>query len=196
MTNLVIPTLATERLRLRPLRESDVDDFTALHADPEVMRHLMGPWTPDRSWRALAFLMGYWLLGKPGHWAVEHLETGCFLGIAGLYEQEGGLGCELTGRLARSCWGHGYATEAGRAVLHHAFTAWNMDGIIGLAHPENHASIRAAQRLGGTLQGRVELKGRTLLRFGFAPPASQGKGAGPRAGDLAGALTAAADSLR
>lgn len=191
MTNLVIPTLATERLRLRPLRESDVDDFNALHADPEVMRHLMGPWTPDRAWRSLAFLMGYWLLGKPGMWAVEQVETGGFLGIAGFYEQEGGLGCELNGRLARAAWGHGYATEAGRALLDHAFTAWNMDGIIGLAHPENHASIRAAQRLGGTLQGRAELNGRTLLRFGFGPPASQGRGAGPRTGDRLAPLSSA-----
>lgn len=170
MTDLVIPTLETERLRLRPLRASDLDAFTALHADPEVMRHLGGPWTPDRSWRSLAFLMGYWLLGKPGYWVVERLMTEEFLGIAGFYEQEGGLGCELTGRLVRAAWGQGYATEAGRALLRQAFTVWNLKGLISLNHPENHSSIRAVQRLGGTLQGRADLKGRELLRFGFERP--------------------------
>lgn len=29
-----IPTLETERLRLRPFRRSDVDEYAALHADP------------------------------------------------------------------------------------------------------------------------------------------------------------------
>lgn len=167
MADLVIPILETERLRLRPFREDDVDDFVALHADPEVMRHLGGPWAPDRSWRVLAFFMGYWLLRRPGQWAVEHRETGSFLGIAGFYEQEGGLGCELTGRLARRWWGRGYAAEAGQAVLRHGFTAWNLDNVVALAHPENRASIHAAERLGGRLLGRVEHKGREVLRFGF-----------------------------
>jgi RimJ/RimL family protein N-acetyltransferase len=34
----VIPTLETERLRLRAFREQDLDAFAAIHADPEVMR--------------------------------------------------------------------------------------------------------------------------------------------------------------
>jgi RimJ/RimL family protein N-acetyltransferase len=172
MTDLAIPTLETERLRLRPLRADDLDAFTALHADPEVMRHLGGPWTPDRSWRTLAYLMGYWLLGRPGYWAVERSTTGNFLGIAGFYEQEG-LGCELTGRLVRSAWGRGYSIEAGRALLHQALTVWNLEGLVSLAHPENHASLRAVRRLGGRLQGSVDFKGRELLRFVFEKPAEK-----------------------
>jgi hypothetical protein len=35
----------------------------------------------------------------------------------------------------------------------------------------SHASVRAAERLGGKLQGRVEIKERSLLRFGFEKPA-------------------------
>lgn len=173
MTDLVIPNLETERLRLRPLRPSDVDDFIALHADPEVMRHLGGPWPPDRGWRNLAFLIGYWLLRRPGYWAVEHRQTESFLGIAGFYEQEGGLGCELTGRLVRSAWGQGYATEAGRALLYHGFTVWNLEDPVSLAHPDNHASLRAVGRLGGRLLGRSRLKDRELLRFGFDKPAGE-----------------------
>jgi RimJ/RimL family protein N-acetyltransferase len=173
VTDLVIPTLETERLRLRPLRPGDADDFIALHADPEVMHHLGGPWSPDRGWRTLAFCIGYWQLRRPGYWAVEHRETGSFLGLAGFYEQEGGLGCELTGRLVRGAWGQGYAIEAGRALLHHGFTVWNLKDLVSLTHPDNHASIRAVQGLGGTLQGSVEHKGRELLRFLYARPAER-----------------------
>src|SRR6185369_8519318 len=31
---------SAERLRLRPLRRSDLDDYAALYADPEVLRYL------------------------------------------------------------------------------------------------------------------------------------------------------------
>jgi RimJ/RimL family protein N-acetyltransferase len=54
MDDFVIPTLETERLRLRPFRRSDVDDYAALHADPEVLRYLgerPEPWDRGRSWR-------------------------------------------------------------------------------------------------------------------------------------------------
>src|SRR5215213_2045577 len=47
----VIPTLETERLRLRPLRRGDIDDYAALNADPEVMRNVGGTWDRSRSWR-------------------------------------------------------------------------------------------------------------------------------------------------
>jgi RimJ/RimL family protein N-acetyltransferase len=66
MDDLIIPTLETERLRLRPFRRGDIDDYAALHADPEVLRHLATgaePWDRGRSWRHLAFLIGHWQLG-------------------------------------------------------------------------------------------------------------------------------------
>jgi hypothetical protein len=34
---LCIPALTTERLRLRSFRKSDLDDYAALNADPEVL---------------------------------------------------------------------------------------------------------------------------------------------------------------
>src|SRR6185295_18569986 len=99
-----IPTLETERLRLRPLRTSDVDDYAALNADPEVLHYLGGgtePWDRGRSWRHMAFLLGHWQLGGSGMWAVEQKETGTFLGMVGFAEPEGWPGCELAGKLVR-----------------------------------------------------------------------------------------------
>jgi hypothetical protein len=42
MNALEIPTLETERLRLRPFAKSDLDDYAALYEDPEVLRYLSG----------------------------------------------------------------------------------------------------------------------------------------------------------
>ena len=164
-----IPTLETERLRLRAFRQSDLDDYAALNADPEVLRYLgSGPaWDRSRSWRHMAFLVGHWKLGGAGMWAMEHRETGDFVGVAGFAEPEGWPGFELAGCLARRFWGQGYATEAGRAALAYAFTVLEKDHIISLIYPENRASIRVAERIGETLEGRINHLGREMLVYGL-----------------------------
>jgi len=169
MDSIDIPTLDTERLRLRPLRRSDVDDYAALYADPEVMRYLFGsePWDRGRSWRHLAFLMGHWQLRGAGSWAVEHRETGAFIGVVGFSEPEGWPDCELAWILARRWWGHGYATEAARIALDYAFTVLQEDRIISLIDPRNQASLRLAERLGETLQCHIHHLGREMLCYGI-----------------------------
>jgi RimJ/RimL family protein N-acetyltransferase len=164
-----VPTLETERLRVRPFRTSDIDDYAALYADREVLRYLGTgePWDRGRAWRHLAFIMGHWQLGGAGEWAIEQRETGMFLGVVGYSAPEGWPGFELAWRLARRWWGHGYATEAAQAALAHAFTAWQRDRVISLIHPENRASIRVAERLGQSLQARLQHLGREVLCYGI-----------------------------
>jgi len=163
------PVLETERLRLRPFRLSDVDDYAALYADPEVVRHLGGgqPWDRGRSWRHLAFIKGHWQLAGTGSWVVEHRETGTFVGVIGFSEPAGWPGFELAWALARRWWGFGYATEGARAALGHAFTRWKRDRVISLISPENRRSIRVAERLGETLRGRIHHLGREMLCYGI-----------------------------
>jgi RimJ/RimL family protein N-acetyltransferase len=171
MDVLQIPTLVTERLRLRAFRGSDFEEYAALNADREVLRYIAGgglePWDRSRSWRHLAFLMGHWQLSGCGMWAVEQRETGAFLGIAGFAAPAGWPGFELAWTLARRWWGHGYATEGARAALAHAFTAWHQDRVISMIHPENRASIRVAERIGERLQGRLQFFGREMLCYGI-----------------------------
>jgi RimJ/RimL family protein N-acetyltransferase len=76
MDDLVIPVLETERLRLRPFRLSDFDDYAAMCGDPEVARYLGTRFSREQSWRHLAFLVGHWKLRGYGMWAVEERETG------------------------------------------------------------------------------------------------------------------------
>lgn len=165
-----VPILETDRLKLRPFRTSDIDAYAALYGDPDVLRHLGAgtePWDRGRAWRHLAFVMGHWQLGGSGEWAIEHKETGAFLGVVGYSAPEGWPGFELAWILARRWCGHGYATEAARAALAHAFTFWRKDRVISLIHPENRASIRVAERLGETLQGRIQHYGREMLCYGI-----------------------------
>jgi RimJ/RimL family protein N-acetyltransferase len=167
MSHFMIPTLETERLYLRALREEDCDDYAALNADPEVMFHVSEPWDRGRSWRHLAFLLGHWMVRGTGVWAVEHRRTGAFVGVVGFFEPEGWPGFELAGRLARRWWGQGYAAESAQAALEHAFTVWNREHVISLVRPENRASIRLIERIGQTLRSRIEHNGREMLCYGI-----------------------------
>ncbi|HEV7509022.1 MAG TPA: GNAT family N-acetyltransferase [Thermoanaerobaculia bacterium] len=164
-----IPTLETERLLLRPFRQSDIDDYAALNADPEVLRYLSSgdPWERERAWRHMAFLLGHWQLVGAGMWAVEQRESRTFVGMVGFAQPEGWAGFELAWTLVRRWWGYGYATEGARAALHYAFTVLKRDRVISLIHPENQASILVAERLGEILQGHSDLKGTDYLVYGI-----------------------------
>ena len=169
MNGLAIPTLETERLRLRAFCTRDVDDYAALNADPEVGLYLGGggPWDRDRSWRHMAFLLGHWQLRGSGMWAVEQRETGTFVGMIGFAHPAGWPGFELAWKLMRRWWGNGYATEGAAAALTYAFTVLKKDCVISLIHPENLASIRVAERIGESLQGRTEVMGEERLVYGI-----------------------------
>jgi RimJ/RimL family protein N-acetyltransferase len=165
-----IPVLETERLWLRSFCKGDLDAYAALNADREVLRYLGAAgetWDRGRSSRHLAFLVGHWQLWDAGTWAVEHKESGAFLGLVGFSAPEGWPGFELAWKLERRAWGHGYATEGARAALAHAFIVWERDHVISLIAPENHASIRVAERLGERLEARIDHLGREMLRYGL-----------------------------
>jgi len=168
MDGFVIPTLETERLRLRAFRAGDFDDYAALCADPEVARYFVRPpLSRAEASRHLAFVMGHWPLCGSGMWAVEEKATRVFVGRIGFADPYGWPGFELAWTLVRRFWGRGYATEGARAALDYAFTVWSKDRVISLIHPQNHASIRVAERLGETLQGRTGALGEERLVYGI-----------------------------
>jgi RimJ/RimL family protein N-acetyltransferase len=85
-----IPTLMTERLRLRGIRGSDFEDYAALYADPEVTRFIGTgeTWDRGRSWRHMAFAIGHWQLQGAGVWVVEEQTSAAFVGVIGFWEPE------------------------------------------------------------------------------------------------------------
>jgi RimJ/RimL family protein N-acetyltransferase len=169
---VTVPTLDTARLRLRPWRADDIDHYAAMCADPEVMRHMGHGETLSRddAWRSMAVFVGHWQLRGFGMWAVEERDTHHFVGRVGLHQPEGWPGVEVGWMLDRSTWGRGYATEAARASLDHAWTAVRADHVISLIAPENAASIRVAERLGERSEGTFELDGLDLLVYGIDAP--------------------------
>jgi RimJ/RimL family protein N-acetyltransferase len=169
MDGTEIPTLETKRLRLRGLRGGDFEDYAALYADPEVTR-LIGDgatWDRGRAWRHMAFAVGHWQLEGAGVWVAEEQATGTFVGVVGFWEPVTWPGFELSYHLARHHWGKGFATEAAKAGLAHAFLVWQRDHVISLINPKNLPSIRVAERIGERLEARVEHYGRLMFRYGL-----------------------------
>ncbi len=161
-------TLETERLTLRMLRESDIEAYAEMVADPDVMRFIGDgkPLSRPLAWRNLAMMIGHWHLRGYGLWAVEERDSGHLVGRIGVWNPEGWPGFELGWMLRRQFWGRGYATEGADAALAFAFTQLEQPEVISVIHPDNAASIRVARRLGERLEGRVDTMDPPMLLYG------------------------------
>jgi ribosomal-protein-alanine N-acetyltransferase len=148
------PTIETQRLTLRSFAEADREPFAAMNADPEVMRHFPEPLDRVTSDALLDRIIDAWERGEPGLWAVERRVDKGFLGFVGLaipsFEAHFTPAVEVGWRLARSAWGHGYATEGARAVLGFAFDTLGLEEVVSFTTLDNVRSRRVMERLGMT----------------------------------------------
>ncbi|AIF47385.1 GNAT family N-acetyltransferase [Dyella japonica] len=146
-----VPVIETARLRLTALAERHFDDYAAMLADPASTRWIGDGQPLDRTnaWRSLAMLIGHWQLRGYGMWALELKDTGEFIGRAGLMCPEGWPDLELGWMLKPDFRHHGYATEAGGAILDFVWHSMTAPRVISLVKIGNEASDRVAERLGG-----------------------------------------------
>lgn len=146
-----VPEVRTERLLLRGFRDADREPFAELNADPLVTRHLQGPLTRERSDAFVDRIAACWAERGWGLWALEHAETGSFLGYTGLWPADflpSGPGVEVGWRLAAHAWGRGYAPEAARAALRYGFERVGLPEIVSFTAAGNHASLRVMEKIG------------------------------------------------
>jgi ribosomal-protein-alanine N-acetyltransferase len=141
-------SIETDRLRLRRLRGSDVDNLAALFADPNVMRYVGNGQPCDRAEteKALVSITAHWHRHGFGRWAVEEKGSREFVGYGGLRSLFGTP--EVVYHLATRHWGKGYATEMARAFLKFGFDEKRFYRIVAIAKPANTASIQVMKKLG------------------------------------------------
>jgi RimJ/RimL family protein N-acetyltransferase len=144
--------IRTERLMLREWREADRDDWAAMNADPEVMEYF--PATLDRAQADAAFdrISGALAERGWGLWALDH--EGRFLGFTGLspvgFEAAFTPATEIGWRIRRDAWGHGFATEAARAVVAFAFDDLGIPELVSFTSVGNERSRAVMRRIGMT----------------------------------------------
>ena len=175
------PELRTERLLLRAPRFEDYERFVEMLGDPVVGAGLGKPdgLTAHEAWLDLSVLTAHWALRGFGHWVLEELDGGAVVGRAGLYHPPDWPGLEVGWTVAREHWGKGYAPEAGRAACAWAHDRLGSHHILSLIHPDNAQSIRVAEKLGETLEGRHRARGFELLVYGSDLPLSGAGTGGP-----------------
>ena len=136
--------LLTERLRLRPWTEADLEALHRIWSDPRTIW-----WGPSDSLEHTRTLMQR-VLQQQSWWGVER--EGEIIGDVFLRpspHHEGML--ELGYHFVSSSWGQGYATEAVRAVL----TTRDGKPVEATIVPDNERSRSVARKLGFVIVGQL-----------------------------------------
>jgi RimJ/RimL family protein N-acetyltransferase len=154
------PVLETERLILRPPRESDVPTVQRRFAQWEVVRYLTAnvPWPyPDDGAAAHWARMSRELEAREKcHWAIT-LQAGddSLIGLITLWADDGVTRDQRGFWLAREFWGRGLMTEAADRVTDYALIELGWPHL-WLSNAEiNAASHRVKEKQGALLIGRA-----------------------------------------
>jgi RimJ/RimL family protein N-acetyltransferase len=167
------PALETPRLLLRPPQAADAAPLLEIHQDPAVVKYVLFGAQPTGltgAWRSVAMMVGHWQLRGYGQWTVVERATGQVVGRVGLWYPEGWPGVELGWIIRRERWGQGLATEAARAALDWTWQHVAADHIISIIQPDNHRSIRVAEKIGETPEGTEMVNGVESVVYGIRRP--------------------------
>lgn len=144
--------IETERLTLRPWQSSDLQPFAELNACARVCELLPKPLTAAESDALAERIMAHFHEHGFGLFAVELKSSGEFIGFNGLsiptFDAHFMPAVEIGWRLAHRHWGRGYATEAAKAALAHAFQTLRLPEIVSFTVPENTRSRRVMEKIG------------------------------------------------
>ena len=149
--------METERLILRPWRESDAEALFKYASDPDV-----GPragWPPHKSVEESLQIIQT-VFNTPTMWAVELKETGEAIGCVGYLPasvsnlQIPDDQCEVGYWIGKPYWGSGICTEALRLVIDYCFNVKHYTVLWGDFFPSNPASGRVMTKCGFIDTGR------------------------------------------
>lgn len=155
---LVTPTLHTSRLRLRPFNDQDADALFALHSNAIVLRYWDATAWNSRS-RAEGFIATCQEIAEAGtgaRLAVDRSSDGAFIGWCALSRWNRTFRSASMGYCFNdAAWGHGYATEAARAMLEWSFETLDLNRVQAETDTRNVASARVLDKLGFVREGTL-----------------------------------------
>ena len=149
--------LRTERLRLRPWTTSPADlaRLTDLYGRDEVTRWLGGTPSVPPDELVARWATVHALDERFGVLGDRACPDGAVAGTVLFKPLPNGVGeVEVGWHLHPDSWGHGYATEAARAVIERGFEA-GLPEVYAVVRPGNEASLAVCRRLGMAPLGRM-----------------------------------------
>jgi len=150
------PHLETERLRVRPVVHSDLQDLMAVNGDPEVTKFLpYATWlsiTDATSW--LSRMQALDVAGTGMQLVIENKPKQVVVGTVLLFKlDEPSARIELGYVLGRENWGQGLMYEALSSIIRHCFCVAGLRRIEAEVNPDNSASNKLLTSLGFALEG-------------------------------------------
>jgi RimJ/RimL family protein N-acetyltransferase len=143
--------IETDRLLLRPWRESDLETFALINSDPRVMEFFPAVLSRAETEEMLRTIAERIERHGFGFWAAEVKESRELAGFVGLnvpgYPLPFSPCVEIGWRLGFEHWGKGYAQEGARAALKFGF-ARGLKEIVSFTTVANSRSRRVMERIG------------------------------------------------
>jgi len=138
--------LRTARLVLRPLLETDLAEVTRLAGDWDIASMTARIPYPYTLADARQWLDGL----EPGEVvrAITPADGGNLIGITGYLPSDDGKSAEIGYWIGKPYWGHGYATEAAKALVRHCFAEGGYASLTCCHFADNPASARIIEKLG------------------------------------------------
>jgi [ribosomal protein S5]-alanine N-acetyltransferase len=164
--------IETARLKLVPVDASRVDDLLALFNEPVVADWLFLTGPPTREQLAARVTAGeaFWRANGFGMFAALEKTTGRFVARVGAMPTPETGRIEIAWSTATAAHGKGYATEAAKASIAHAFANSNLDALDCYLRPDNTASRRVAEKVGFRYQDTRYLYDRVLRYYKLPRP--------------------------
>jgi ribosomal-protein-alanine N-acetyltransferase len=155
---MLVPTLLTPRLLLRPLAITDAAAIVRLAGAREVAAYTLRiphPYTDNHAERFITAAARHAESGQSVVFAIEVQETSHFIGAIGLEIQPTHRHAELGYWIGVPYWGNGYATEAAAAAVRFGFETLQLHRIYAMHFLENAASGRVLRNIGMRHEGRL-----------------------------------------
>lgn len=144
--------MKTDRLTLRELQNSDIDElYELIFNDEDVVKHTFGK-------NKIAYDDIFQYIQKIGLQVIEKNDTKELVGLGGV------LACNYLDKeeyefgfiLAKKFWAKGYASEIGKAQIRQIKDELKQPRAIAVVDPQNSASIKCIKRLGLSLVKTVQ----------------------------------------
>ena len=154
--------LETPRLILRTFEDSDLEAMLEIDQDPKVCEFLPGLGNLSSTKARIERAQKHYQEHGFSLYAVELKPNHEFIGFVGLmipsFEAPFMPAVEIGWRLASKHWNQGYATEAAKYVLNHAFHHLDLKEVVSFTAINNLASRRVMEKIGLTHDSNLDFR--------------------------------------
>ncbi len=149
----------SSRLGFRVWEESDLDAFSRMNADEDVMRFFPSVQTREQSRAFIERMQEHQQTHGFCYFVVDELTSGDFIGFIGASHQDFEAPftpcVDLGWRLLPAFWGKGYAQEGAKAVMVY-LEHFNLKEVYAVAPSANTSSIKAMEGIGMIKRGEFQ----------------------------------------